>query len=140
MKNNYTAVFFILLAVSVTVDVYSKNGFDEKNNHEQAGHADDISKLLTGNTYWANNGNSNLFTTLKGLTYIMYLTVDSTMSMDTEKEYSEVNDAVEFLRVNMKQLNFDSISNFREFLTPGWIQLMVYIPIWGGIINILIMI
>jgi len=117
MKNRYTAVFVVLLAVTAAINVFPKNSFEDRNNKEQDGHADDISKLLTGNRYRVNSGNSQLFTILKGMTYLMYLAVDSTMKKN--EDYSAVNTATGFLKENMKQLNFDSISNFREFLTPG---------------------
>ena len=119
MKNRYTVFIVLLLVFQITSNLFSKNSFDEKNNNEQAGHADDIAKLLTGNGYWVNNGNQQLLTTLKSLTYIMYLVVDSTMRMEDENQAYEVDNAITYLRENMKQLNFDSISNFREFLTPA---------------------
>jgi len=119
MKSKYNAVFFVLLAVTAAMNVFSKDSFKDKKNKEQAGHADDISKLLTGNAYNTNKGNTQLYTTLKGMTYLMYLVVDSTINMNKDKEYFEVNDAVAFLKENMKQLNFNSISNFRDFLTPN---------------------
>ena len=119
MRNNRIAVIVVILAIVTAVNVFPKNIKEDKNNSEQAGHADDIAKLLTGNGFYANMGNRRLFTTIEGLANLMYLVVDSTMKMETEKEADEVPNAFLFLHVNMKQLNIASIPNFNEFLTPA---------------------
>jgi hypothetical protein len=97
---------------------FSKNDFTDNNGG--AGHADDISKLLIGRGYYSNSGNHNLFTVLTGLTYIMYLTVDSTWySEEGEIPHDNVTKAKKYLEDHQKELKIKGIPNIKEFLTPG---------------------
>jgi hypothetical protein len=106
-----------LLCFCVTAG-FSKHDFTDNNGG--AGHADDISKLLTGKGYYINSGNHKLFPVLTGLTYIMYLTVDSTWySEEGEVPHDNVTKAKKYLEDHQKELKINGIPNIKEFLTPG---------------------
>ena len=97
---------------------YSKDTF--KDDQGNAGHADDISKLLTGRPYYSNSGNHRLFPILTGLAHIMYLTVDSTHGADDPSQGADdVQKAIRYLNENKSSLKIDRIPNLNEFLTPG---------------------
>ena len=98
-------------------DAYSKDTFND--NNWNAGHADDISKLLTGKGYWNNSGNHKLFTILTGFAHIMYLTVDSTKNEETERPADNVNMAIKYLKDHQRELKINRIPNISKFLTPG---------------------
>jgi hypothetical protein len=98
--------------------VFPKHDF--KDNSGGAGHADDYSKLLTGKGYYSNTGDHTLYPVLTGLTYIMYLTVDSTWySEEGGIAHDNVSKAKTYLETHRKELKIDSIPNIKDFLTPG---------------------
>jgi hypothetical protein len=116
--NSKEYVVLLLLILFCTVGIYSKNDFTDNNGG--AGHADDISKLLTGKGYYSNSGNYKLFPILTGLTYIMYLTVDSTWyNEELEIPHDNVTKATKYLEDRQKELKINGIPNIKEFLTPG---------------------
>jgi hypothetical protein len=120
-SRKYGSLFFLM--VFCTTAVFSKLEF--KDNNGGAGHADDISKLLTGKEYRNNSGNHKLFPILTGLTHIMYLTVDSTHRSDGEP-MNNVNTAITYLQQYQKELKTGNIPNVKEFLTPGGAYHEVY--------------
>ncbi|GHU45823.1 hypothetical protein FACS1894190_17940 [Spirochaetia bacterium] len=64
-KKGVSLLFFIFLCVT---SVFSKHDFKDNNGGD--GHADDLSKLLTGKNYYSHSGNQRLFTVLTGLTLL----------------------------------------------------------------------
>jgi len=113
MRKN--AVFLSFFLVCLTL--YAKDTFND--NKGGAGHADDISKLLTGKYYYSNSGNHKLFPVLTGLTHIMYLTVDSTMGQQSGRPADNVNQAMKYLEEHKNELHLKNIPNINSFLTPG---------------------
>jgi hypothetical protein len=110
------ALLFLILFISFEF-AYSKDTF--KDDQGNAGHADDLSKLLTGKPYYGNSGNHRLFPILTGLAHIMYLTVDSTHRADPLQSMGDVDRAIQYLNEHKTELKIQSIPNFNEFLTPG---------------------
>jgi len=110
MKKNACLLAFLLLCLTL----YAKETFSDKKYG--SGHADDISKLLTGKPYYSNSGNHRLFPVLTGLAHIMYLTVDSTSGND---QTGSIDKAVKYLKEHEKELNIKPIPHISDFLTPG---------------------
>jgi len=110
-------ICLVLLFLSSVMFVFPKGTF--KDDKGGAGHADDISKLLTGKSYNNNTHNHKLLPILKGLTYIMHLTVDATQRTDPDILTYEVADAVKYLEQHQKELKMKSIPDARKIVTPG---------------------
>jgi len=112
-----TISFLLFFLFCCNLPAFAKDTFAD--NSGNAGHADDISKLLTGKGYYANSHNHKLFPVLSGLAYIMYLTVDSTMGRETELFAPTVYNALNYLNGHKEELKINNIPNVRDFLTPG---------------------
>ena len=108
---------FLVLFCFIGFSLSAKLTFSDKKGG--AGHADDISRLLTGRNYWSHSGNHALFPVLTGLAHIMYLVVDSTHRTDPSLPIDNVNNAIRFLDERQRELRINRIPNFNEFLTPG---------------------
>ena len=108
-------IFIFITAVSV----YPKPQFPKTLSPDDLlSHSDDYSKLLTGNGYFHNGAQRNIF--LTGLTHIMCLTVDS-MHDRNGRPMPDVYTAVDFLNKNRKHLKIDKLNDadVKEFLTPA---------------------
>lgn len=116
--NHKRCAALLFLVLFCTSGIYPKHDFTDNNGG--AGHADDISKLLTGKGYYSNSGNHKLFPVLTGLTYIMYLTVDSTWySEEGGIPHDNVDKAKKYLELHQRELKTNGIPNIKNFLTPG---------------------
>jgi hypothetical protein len=106
-------IFLILFTLQSTL--WAKDTFNDKSGG--SGHAGDISKLLLGLDYYALDDNKK--TIITGLAYALCLTVDSTMNMDTEIPHYQAKNAMDYLQEKQAILKWNTIPNFRTFLTPG---------------------
>jgi len=108
----------VLLALVCFIGIYAfpKDTFHD--NRGGAGHADDISRLLTGRSYWSHSGNHALFPVLTGLTHIMHLTVDSRHRDTPSQPTDDTIKAKRFLDQHQRTLGFHRIPDFSDFLTP----------------------
>lgn len=110
-------IIFCLLASVLLSNLHAKDTFNDYRGN--AGHAEDISKFLTGKPYWSNSGNHALFPVLTGIAHIMYLTVDSTHRANPSIPMDDVIKATRYLQEHKKDLKIEKIPNLNEFLTPG---------------------
>ena len=118
INNIRNSVIIFLLVFFSAVTVFAKG--ETSDNNGGAGHADDISKLLTGRGYYSHSGNQKFFKFLKGLTYVIYLTVDSTWyNEENETPHDNVNKNIAYLKDPANNLKINYIPNIKEFLTPN---------------------
>ena len=108
--------FALILLCFISPILPAKNTFEDPSGGY--GHADDISKLLTGRGYAEMSWDSQRLILLNGLAYIMHLVVDSRMKTNGEP-YPEGEEAMQYLNTHAKELNINNIPNIREFITPG---------------------